>query len=62
MDYTTHRIDEVVKSKKLQMQGAQIRRNDVCLHVCCNDWGCRACLRAGHRQGTPQMDFLLCRL
>ena len=49
-------FDDLVKSlqggwqsKKLQMQGAQILRNEAYLVVRRNDEGCRA---------TPQMDFL----
>jgi hypothetical protein len=48
--------------KKIQMQGAQILRNEAYIKVRCNDEGCSATQPLGFAQGREhverQMDFL----
>jgi hypothetical protein len=48
--------------KKVQMQGAQILRNEAYIEVRCNDEGCRTTQPFGFAQGREhverQMDFL----
>ncbi len=43
--------------KRIQMQGAQILRNEAYIEVCCNDEGCSATQPLGFAQGRESFDF-----